>query len=298
MTRVHEILIDAEKCVGCGECLRVCPSEVIEMRDGKALALRPEKSMLCGHCEAVCPVGAVRVPALDDWAAGFTTFEAAEDEAALPALAALMRGRRSCRNYLREPVPEDELEDLVRLAVSAPSGTNSQKWTFTLLPDREAVLDLGRTVAGFFGRLNRKAEKAWLRKTLALAGKGELEGYYRGYYAKVADALRRWNETGEDLLFHGAPAAVIVGSRPGASCPAEDALLATGQMLLAARAMGLGTCLVGYAVEAMRRDPVVQKAVGMPGEETVYAVMALGRPDEKYLRPAGRMKPLLRYHRG
>lgn len=298
MSRVREILIDAEECVGCGECLRVCPSEVIEMRGGKAVAVRPEKSMLCGHCEAVCPVDAVRVPALDDWAADFSTFEAGLSQAALPDLAALMRGRRSCRNYLEDPVPEEKLEDLVRLAVSAPSGTNSQKWTFTLLPEREAVLDLGRAVAGFYGRLNRKAEKAWLRKALALAGKGELEGYYRGYYAKVADALRRWHEHGEDLLFHGAPAAVIAGSRPGASCPAEDALLATGQMLLAVEAMGLGACLIGYAVEAMRRDPAVQRAVGMPEDETVYAVMALGYPDENYLRPAGRMKPVLRCHRG
>ena len=58
-----------------------------------------------------------------------------------------------------------------------------------------------------------------------------------------------------DRLFHGAAAAILVTGRRQASCPAEDALLATQNILLAAHAMGLGSCLIGFAVEAMRRDP-------------------------------------------
>ncbi|MEZ4578721.1 MAG: nitroreductase family protein [Desulfobacterales bacterium] len=39
--------------------------------------------------------------------------------------------RRSCRNYKETPVPASVLEDLVRIGITAPSGTNSQMWTFT-----------------------------------------------------------------------------------------------------------------------------------------------------------------------
>ena len=40
----------------------------------------------------------------------------------------------------------------------------------------------------------------------------------------------------------------FVATAPGASSPKEDALLASQNILLAAHAMGLGTCLIGFAV--------------------------------------------------
>ena len=89
--------------------------------------------------------------------------------------------------------------------------------------------------------------------------------------------------------------AVVVAADNGASCPAEDALLATGQMLLAAHAMGLGTCLIGFAVEAMRRDRGIVRLLAIPDHETPHAVIALGWPDETYQRIAGRKPAVIRY---
>ena len=65
-------------------------------------------------------------------------------------------------------------------------------------------------------------------------------------------------------------------------------------MLLAAHAMGFGTCLIGFAVAAMARDPRVKQAVGIPEGETIHSVIAIGHPDESYLRTAGRKHPLVR----
>ena len=76
------------------------------------------------------------------------------------ALVDLLRSRRSCRSFRPEPVPVPFLEDLVRAAVTAPSGTNSQRWTFTLLAGRPAVEKLGAAVADFFRRLNRMSATA------------------------------------------------------------------------------------------------------------------------------------------
>ena len=83
-----------------------------------------------------------------------------------------------------------------------------------------------------------------------------------------------------------------------ASCPAEDALLATGHMLLAAHAMGLGTCLVGFVIEAMRRDSSIARSIGIPEHETPHAVIAIGWPDETYQRVAGRKPAMVRYASG
>jgi nitroreductase len=129
-----------------------------------------------------------------------------------------------------------------------------------------------------------------LRTLLKWIGKGSLDMYYREYYESVRQGLEDWKLSGRDRLFHGAPAAILVGSRPGASCPAEDALLATQNILLAAHSMGLGTCLVGFAVEALRQAPRIQRTLGIPASEKVHAVIALGYPDVRYGRQAGRRR--------
>jgi nitroreductase len=190
------------------------------------------------------------------------------------------------------------LEDLVKIGITAPSGTNSQAWTFTILPTRKAVTSLAGQVASYFRKLNSTAEKTRLRLFLKLTGKGELDAYFHGYYRKVKEALEEWHGTGKDRLFHGSTAAILVGSKPGASCPAEDALLATQNILLAAHSMGLSSCLIGYAVAAMKKEPSIQQSLGIPPEEEIHAVIALGYTDEVYQRTAGRKKATLRYFEG
>jgi nitroreductase len=187
------------------------------------------------------------------------------------------------------------LEDLVKIGTTAPSGSNCQNWTFTVFPDRSAVAEFGQRIGSFFKKLNRMAEKRWMRKTLKMMGKPALDNYYREYYQSVKDGLKEWELTGRDRLFHGAPAVIVVASRPGGGCPMEDAMLATQNILLAAHSMGLGTCLIGFAVEAIQYDSSIQQFLKIPAEETVYSVITIGYPDEKYEGLAGRKKFVMRY---
>ncbi len=272
------------------------------MVGGKARMTSLE-SISCGHCEAVCPAGAIRVPCLDDDMSAFETFLFEKKwlrhgHFDISRLVRLMAARRSCRNYTVQPVERAVLEDLVKIGSTAPSGTNSQLWTFTVLPTRESVQALGTHIVGFFQKLNRMAGNIALRKGLKVFGKKELDDYYHLYYKKVRNGLAEREKTGKDQLFHNATAAIIVGSRPGASCPAEDALLASQNILLAAHALGLGTCLIGFAVAAMQKDPKIKKAVGIPESEQVYAVIALGHPDEAYQTVTRRKKVEVRYFEG
>ena len=290
--------IDPDSCIGCGLCVEVCPAKTLSMQDGKAF-VTGTYSMGCGHCESVCPVSAIRVEALEH---PFTLSCSAVDDRWLPhgeydtaQLVRLMRSRRSCRNYTGREIDRKLLEDLVRIGTTAPSGTNSQLWTFTILASRQEVVVLGDHIARFFDKLNRMAEKSWLRLVSKYFGGDTLGKYYRRYYETVSQGLLLWKQEGEDTLFHGAVAAILVGGKKAASSPLEDGILASQNIMLAAHSLGLGTCMIGFAVEAIKRDKNIGKLLDIPDDESIFAVIALGYPAEQYEKATYRKKIKPRY---
>ncbi len=289
MSRTPATHIDKSLCTGCGLCVQVCPNATLSLVEGKS-RVTGEVSMHCGQCAAVCPAGAISVDDLTD-----VILHLNEVPPALATLFGVMRSRRSCRSYKSAPVSRALLEDLVKIGITAPSGTASERWAFTLLPDRDAMEAFAREISGFYKRLNRLARNPFLRFLTRLFAKDALGKYYRRYYDTVTEAIDIWEAEGRDLLFHGAPCGIVVSSHRSASCPGEDALLATQNILLAAESLGLGACLIGFAVGAMQQDGRIGRKLGIPEEEKVYAVIVLGHPAVRYARPAGRKPPVVRY---
>jgi len=285
------VTINKELCTGCGVCIDICPYKALELRNNKAEYVL-EDCFSCGHCQAVCSVSAVSVAGLVP-DINFSTFNELSGviqpgTGNLAEIVGLMRSRRSCRKYASRTVPLNLLEDLVKIGITAPSGTNSQPWNFTILPARKDVLILGELTAGYYRKLNRQARNIFLRLLIKLFGGDSLGKYYRRYHDSVAESLRQWDQERKDHLFHGGVAAIIVTARRDASCPAEDALLATQNILLAAHVMGLGCCLIGFVVEAVRRSPDMKRKMEIAENEEIYSVIALGYPGVKYYRPANR----------
>ena len=54
-------IVDDEKCVGCEECVDVCPVEVFEMTEGKSVPVNAEECLGCESCVEVCEEGAIVV---------------------------------------------------------------------------------------------------------------------------------------------------------------------------------------------------------------------------------------------
>ena len=50
----HSVTLDKDKCLGCTNCIKRCPTEAIRVREGKA-QITSERCIDCGECIRVCP---------------------------------------------------------------------------------------------------------------------------------------------------------------------------------------------------------------------------------------------------
>jgi NAD-dependent dihydropyrimidine dehydrogenase PreA subunit len=57
----HNVIVDEDKCVGCEECVDVCPVEVFEMEDGKSKPVNAEECLGCESCVEVCEESAITI---------------------------------------------------------------------------------------------------------------------------------------------------------------------------------------------------------------------------------------------
>ena len=57
----YKVTVDEEKCVGDGECVDVCPVEVYELQDGKAVVINEDECLGCESCVEVCDSDAITI---------------------------------------------------------------------------------------------------------------------------------------------------------------------------------------------------------------------------------------------
>ncbi len=54
-------IIDEDKCQQCGDCMDVCPTDVMEMDEGVTKVANPADCLGCDSCIAVCEPEAIVV---------------------------------------------------------------------------------------------------------------------------------------------------------------------------------------------------------------------------------------------
>jgi pyruvate formate lyase activating enzyme len=59
LRKVLEIQFEAERCIGCGECVRVCPEGAQELADGVRIYHR-DRCVVCGECVETCFAGGLQ----------------------------------------------------------------------------------------------------------------------------------------------------------------------------------------------------------------------------------------------
>jgi NAD-dependent dihydropyrimidine dehydrogenase PreA subunit len=63
LRNVVTLQLDKVACTGCGRCMEVCPHQVFELTDKRAVISDIDACMECGACAKNCPAAAIRVDA-------------------------------------------------------------------------------------------------------------------------------------------------------------------------------------------------------------------------------------------
>lgn len=124
--------------------------------------------------------------------------------------------RRSIRAYKDTPVERQKLETIVNCGINAPSGMNQQPWEVRVVQDSAFIAELTEIFAA------KNPERA------------QGEGFKN--------------------MFRNAPALIFIAT-PRDGKGLVDCGLITENMVLAATAMGLGTCIQGGPIAFLKDTP-------------------------------------------
>jgi nitroreductase len=172
---------------------------------------------------------------------------------------------RAMRRFTPDPVSDDELWTVLGAATKAPSGGNRQPWNFIVVRDAETK----RGLAGYYRR-------AW-EQTYGKAPPPQSAESEAGLGAAYRSA--------EYLAHHLAdvPVLIVVTSRGvGASPSGASIYPAVQNLMLAARALGLGS-----TITTLHRlyEREVKELLGIPEDVDTMALIPIGRPAGRFGPP-------------
>ena len=194
-------------------------------------------------------------------------------------------GRRSIRGYKPDPVPRALIEEILALAMRAPSSMNTQPWNFTVVSGEP----LNRIRAG-----NTENMVAGVPQSREFRTGNAFAGPHRERQIGVAKQLfaamgieRDDAERRQDWVLRGfrqfdAPVCVIItydrACDGSDDTPFDCGAVATA-LVNAAWSRGLGTVINSQGI---MQSPVVREHAGIPDDQVIMKSIALGWPDDSF----------------
>jgi len=169
---------------------------------------------------------------------------------------------RALRRFKPDPVPEDVIFQLIDAAIRAPTGHNSQDWRFVVVTDASSKQ-----------QMQEWSERAW---------KMAFPAYQYDAAIEALPRTQRLSITGvRDLAFSlgSVPLIVVVcGLRGKHSSPGGSHFPAIQNMLLAARALGLGGSI--FNLPMVGGDDIYE-LLAVPQSNEIYACVPIGYPVDR-----------------
>jgi nitroreductase len=171
-----------------------------------------------------------------------------------------MHTQRAVRRFAPDPVPSEAVSRVLAAATRAPSGGNSQPWSFLVLRDAEVRRQVGTLYrdaweAGGIDRFTSDPDPAKAR-----------------VYRSAKYLAERMGEAPVLIL-----ACVESGGRGPSFTTGASIYPAVQNLMLAARALGLGTVITTIH---RGREGEIKELLSIPDDMTTAALIPMGYPAE------------------
>ena len=194
----------------------------------------------------------------------------------------VLERRRSVRAFRSDPVPRELVEEILRVAARAPSGTNIQPWNLHVVAG-ETRAELEREVLAHretdphdveaeFGRTAKRKEPYTSRMRKLGKDMYSLLGIPKG------DQAANWRQWGRNFQFFGAPVGLILTIDKDLDAMSYiDIGIFVFAIMLAAKARGLDTCAQGAWNNYWS---VTRRVLQVPDDQYIVCGLSLGWADE------------------
>ena len=194
-------------------------------------------------------------------------------------------GRRSIRGYKPDPVPKALIEEVIELAMRAPSSLNTQPWHLYVVTGEP----LDRIRQG-----NTERNLSGVPDSREFRGHGAYKGEHRERQKAIAGQLFEamgiaWEDKAkrQDWVLRGfrqfdAPVSVVVTydrSIHGGDIAPFDCGAITNALVNAAWSRGLG-CVINS--QGIMQSPVVREHASIPDDQVIMICVAMGFPDDTF----------------
>lgn len=194
----------------------------------------------------------------------------------------VIEGRRSIRAYLPTPVAREDIENILRVAGRAPSGTNTQPWRIRVVSGAVRN-DLVESVCAVFDADDGtdQAEYSYYPKKFFEPYLSRRRSVGWGLYGLLGiakgDTVRMKRQYRRNLEFFGAPVGLIfsIDRRMGQGSWLDYGMFVQNIMLVA-HARGLATCPQASWIHYSR---IVSELLSFDEHEQLVCGMALGYAD-------------------
>lgn len=188
-----------------------------------------------------------------------------------------MYRRRAVRAFQGERLDEFTVRRLLDAAVQAPTAVHAEPWAFVIVQDSLV--------------LRRLSDRA---KSIALEAVAEHHELLKAPGAAPSKDVSGLLASVDFNIFYNAGTLIVICARPLGPFVTADCWLAAENLMLAACAMGLGTCCIGLSVPVLN-TPEVKEELGIPPDVVAIAPIIVGIPEGPVARVPRRSPEILRW---
>lgn len=288
------VAIDHESCNLCGLCVEICKGNPLFIENERVMV--DQKRLFgcigCGQCVAICPKNCITVEGRELNPADFYPIPRKGERANYEQLLNLMAARRSIRNFKEEEIDDESIARILDAARTAPMGLPPSEVEVFVLKGFNKVDEFANDAVNYFMGIKWMFSPVMLALYRPFIGK-EAVDLFRTFMQPLPDIFNNARKSGQDWLLYGAPLAMYFYSSP-TSDPADPLIPATYAML-AAEALGLGTCMIGSIGPFLKYKNKLTKKYGFPPRHNVGVFVIFGHPRYKYQRSIKRSFADVRY---